>query len=113
MKTAELTIDEAIKAAQEWQENAELAIPAEIVTGLVDGAVELREQMRRLCDAVSAYWNTPRGDDPGTTTIWAERLGRAAKEIDSSRALFGLPPLRKPKDQLRAALHPQPQEGKS
>jgi hypothetical protein len=45
--TAELTLDEAINAAQDWQQSAELAIPAEIITALVDGAVELRQA---LCD---------------------------------------------------------------
>lgn len=49
--TTELSLDEAIKAAQEWQENSEVAIPAEIVTGLVDGAVDLKETLRavRIC----------------------------------------------------------------
>lgn len=39
--TGELTIAEALVAAREWQDNAELAIPCEIVTALVDGVEEL------------------------------------------------------------------------
>lgn len=45
VESAELTLDEAIKQAQEWQESAELAIPAEVVTGLVDGALALKKAL--------------------------------------------------------------------
>jgi hypothetical protein len=43
--TSELTLDEAINAARDWQGSAELAIPAEIITGLVEGAIELRQAL--------------------------------------------------------------------
>jgi hypothetical protein len=46
-QTAELTLDEAINAAQDWQQSADLIIPAEIVSSLLDGAIELRQA---LCD---------------------------------------------------------------
>lgn len=41
--TSELTLSEALKAAKAWQENAQIAIPAEVITGLVDGVAELRQ----------------------------------------------------------------------
>lgn len=54
-KSSELTLDDAIKWAQEWQESSELAIPAEIVTGLVDGAIALRDRVSLLERAFTAY----------------------------------------------------------
>lgn len=54
-QTAELTLDEAIKWAREWQESAELAIPAEIVTALVDGAIELKARNQTQSDSIMEF----------------------------------------------------------
>jgi len=43
--SGELMLREALKQAREWQENAEVAIPAEIITGLVDGVADLKQAL--------------------------------------------------------------------
>lgn len=43
--SAELSPYEAIQQAREWQESAELAIPAEVVTGLIDGVADLKQAL--------------------------------------------------------------------
>src|SRR5262249_44642093 len=82
-KSAELSLDDAIKKAQEWQESAEMAIPAEVVTGLVDGALALK---RALGDVRILLLPDSRHDmRPSMTsiTLAKERIRKALTEIGS------------------------------